>query len=57
MNVSTSRIPILFHDSEVRSAARHSELRFAALVWIISLLGTALLTYIVCLLGITPTWD
>jgi UrcA family protein len=57
MNVSTSKISNLIYDSEARSPALHPEVRSAALVWIISLLGTALLTFIVCLLGITPAWS
>jgi hypothetical protein len=42
---STSRVSNLIHDSEVRSAA---------LIWISSLVGTAVLAFIVCLLGIVP---
>jgi hypothetical protein len=57
MNVSTLKISNLIHDSEVRFAALHSEVRSAALLWILSLLGTALLTFVIYLLGITPAWD
>ena len=57
MNVSTAKISNLIHDSEVRSAALNPEVRAAVLVWIVSLLGTALFTFIVCLLGITPAWS
>jgi hypothetical protein len=42
---STSKISNLIHDSEVRSAA---------LIWISSLVGTALLALIVTLLDIVP---
>ncbi len=48
MNASTSNISNLMHGSAVRSVA---------LAWIVSLLGTAVLALIVCLLGITPAWS
>ena len=51
MNVSTSRISDFIYDA--RTSRVNSEVRFAALVWFISLLGTALLAYIVVQLGIT----
>jgi len=60
MNTSTAKIPDLIRDSEVRSTSKishlihDSEVGFAALMWISSLLGTALLALIVCLLGIVP---
>lgn len=60
MNTSTAKISHLISDSEVRSAAIISnflhdpEVRSAALMWVSSLLGTALLALIVCLLGIVP---
>jgi hypothetical protein len=63
MNASTTRISSLIHDSEVQSTSKISslidvsEVRSGALVWIISLLGTGLLAFIVCLLGVTPAWD
>jgi len=50
MNVST--ISNLIY--EAGPSRVNSDVRFAALVWIINLLGTALLAFIVCLLGITP---
>ena len=52
MSVSTSKISNLIYDAGTSSV--NSEARFGALVWIISLVGTALLAYVVCLLGITP---
>lgn len=60
MNTSTAKISHLIRDSEVRSTSKISnllhdpEVRSAALMWIGSLLGTALLALIVCLLGIVP---
>jgi hypothetical protein len=63
MNASTSNISNLIHDSEVHSGSRiskfvdDSEVRSAALVWVVSLMSTAVLTLIVCLLGISPAWD
>jgi hypothetical protein len=63
MNASTTRISSLIHDSEVQSTSKISslidvsEVRSGALVWIISLLGTGLLAFIVCLLDVTPAWD
>jgi hypothetical protein len=58
MNTSTAKISNLMRDSEVRSTSKisnlihDSEVRSAALIWVSSLLGTALLALIVCLLGI-----
>ena len=52
MNVSTSKISNLIYDAGTSRV--NSEVRFAALVWFISLLGTALLAYMVVLLGVTP---
>lgn len=63
MNAPTTRISSLFHDSQVHSTGKISslidvsEVRSGALFWIISLLGTGLLAFIVCLLGVTPAWD
>jgi hypothetical protein len=60
MNTATANISNSIRDSEVRSRSkisalvRDSEVRSAALIWISSLLGTALLALIVCLLGIVP---
>ena len=60
MNTSTAKIPNLIRDSEVRPTSQishlihDSEVRSATLIWISSLLGTALLALIVCLLGIVP---
>lgn len=60
MNTSTAKTSSLIRDSEVRSTAmisnliHDSEVRSAALIWISSLLGTALLALIVCQLGIVP---
>jgi hypothetical protein len=60
MNTSTAKISNLMRDSEVRSTSKisnlihDSEVRSAALIWVSSLLGTALLALIVCLLGIVP---
>jgi len=48
INATISKISNLIHGSEVRSVAR---------IWIVSLLGAALLTFIVCVLGITPAWS
>jgi hypothetical protein len=52
MNVSTSKISNLLYDAG--TSRINSEVRFAALFFFISLLSTALLAYIVVLLGITP---
>ena len=63
MNASTSNISNLIHGSEVHSGSSisspvgDSEVRSAALVWVVSLMSTAVLTLIVCLLGISPAWD
>jgi UrcA family protein len=63
MNTVTSKISDLLHDSEMHSASKISslirdpEVRSAALFWTMSVLGTALLALIVCLLGITPAWS
>jgi len=60
MNTSTARISNLIRDVEVHSTSKisnlvhDSEVRSAALIWLSSLLGTALLALIVCLLGIVP---
>jgi hypothetical protein len=51
MNASTSRISNLIYDPGTSRV--DSEVRFMALFGIISLLGTGLLAFIVCLLGIT----
>jgi UrcA family protein len=47
MNTSTSNISKPIDGSTFRSV----------LVWIVSLLGTAALASIVCMLGITPAWS
>jgi hypothetical protein len=52
MNVSTSKISNLTYDTETSRV--NPEVRTAVLVLIISLLGTGLLAFIVCSLGITP---
>ena len=63
MSTITSKISDLIHESEARSASTISnlvhdpEVRSAALFWTMSVLGTALLALIVCLLGITPAWS
>ena len=63
MSTITSKISDLIHESEARSASKISnlvhdpEVRSAALFWIMSVLGTALLALIVCLVGITPAWS
>jgi UrcA family protein len=63
MNTVTSKISDLIHESEARPASKISnlvhdpEVRSAALFWTMSVLGTALLALIVCLLGITPAWS
>ena len=60
MNTSTVKISNLIRNTEVRSTAKISNLihdsavRSAGLIWISSLMGTALLALIVCLLGIVP---
>jgi hypothetical protein len=60
MNTATSKIANLIHDSEVSSTSKisnlihDSEVRSAALIWISSLVGTALLALIVTLLDIVP---
>jgi hypothetical protein len=60
MNTSTAKIANFIHKSDVRSTAKHSnlipdpEMRSAALVWTISLLGAALFAFIVFALGIVP---
>ena len=60
MNTSTAKISNLIRDSEVHSTSKISHLihdpdvRSAALIWISSLLGIALLAVVVCLLGIVP---
>jgi UrcA family protein len=63
MNTVTSKISELTHEAEARLPSKISnlmhdpEVRSAALFWTMSLLGTALLALIVCLLGITPAWS
>jgi len=63
MNASTSKISNLIHGPGVYSASKISnlidapEVRSAAIVWIVSLLGTALLAFIVIVQGISPAWD
>ena len=63
MNTATSKISELTHEAGARSSSKISklvhdpEVRSAALFWTMSLLGTALLALIVCLLGITPAWS
>jgi hypothetical protein len=52
MNVSTSRISNFIYDAGTSRV--NPEVRTAALVWIVSLLITGLLAFIVCQLGITP---
>jgi hypothetical protein len=60
MNTSTAKISNFTRNSEVHSTWKlsnlihASEVRSAALIWISSLMGTALLALIVCLLGIVP---
>ena len=51
MNVTTSKISNLTYDAGTPKV--NPEVRTAALVLIISLLGTGLLAFIVCSLGIT----
>jgi hypothetical protein len=55
MVASTSKISNLIH--ETGTSKVNSEARTAVRVAIISLLATALLAFIVCLLGITPAWS
>jgi len=55
MSVSTSRISTYIHHT--RPSKVDSEVRSVALLWIVSLLGTALLAYTVCVLDIVPAWD
>jgi hypothetical protein len=55
MFAPTSKISNHMHDAETSRV--NSEVRSAALVWIVSLLFTGLLTLRVCLLGITPGWS
>ena len=63
MNTVISRASGFIGEPEARSASKISnpvhnrEVRAAALFWAISLLATALLALIVCLLGITPAWS
>ena len=63
MNTVISRASGFIREPEARSASKISnpvhnrEVRAAALFWAISLLATALLALIVCLLGITPAWS
>jgi hypothetical protein len=52
MNVSTSEISNLTRDAGTSRV--NPEVRTAVFVWIISLLGTGILAFIVCSLGITP---
>jgi hypothetical protein len=55
MSVTTSKILTFIHDAGTSQV--NSEVRSVALVWIVSLLGTALLAFIIYLLGIVPAWD
>jgi hypothetical protein len=55
MNVSTSRISTFIHNAGTSKV--DSEVRSAALVWFVSLLGTALLAFILRLLDIVPASD
>ena len=55
MSVSTSKISTYLHDA--RPSKVDSEVHSVALFWIVSLLGTALLAYTVCVLDIVPAWD
>lgn len=63
MNTVTSKISDTLRESEVDSLSRISnlvhdpEVRSAALFWTMSVLGTALLALLVCLMGITPAWS
>lgn len=52
MNASTAKISNLLYDAGTSRV--NSEVRSAALFWIISFLGTALLALIVLRLGIIP---
>ena len=54
MNTVASNIR---YGSAVRAATHHSAVRYAALFWLPSPLGTAVLTTIVCLLGVTQAWS
>ena len=63
MNTFTSKISDFIQEREARSPSKISQLvhdpavHSAALFWILSVLGTALLALTVCLLGITPAWS
>jgi UrcA family protein len=55
MVASTSKISKLIENSGAPQV--NAEVRSAALFWIVSLLVTGVLSFIVCMLGITPAWS